>query len=365
MDFCGRPILAEIDLSALERNMGNIKAIVGEKQIIAVVKDDAYGHGAKEIVKRIDKYCDFYGVASVEEAVALKRFTKRSFFIFGGIFKGDEKYLTKRMIPTVFDFAGLEQLTSRWKHRLVNLEIDTGMGRTGFQISEVDGLIKRLKKSKKLVPYGLMTHFASSDSDRAFTERQLSLFYDVYRKFRRAGIVPKVVHVANSGGIFYETEDFINAVRPGIMIYGGYPSKALKKRITLEPVMTLKSKIIAIKEVPKGTPISYGSTFVTKKRSLIATIACGYGDGYPRSLSNKGVVYIEGKGIAKVVGRVCMDMTMLDVTDVKGVRVGDVVVLWGRGHEKVHPDNIAQLADTISYELFCRVCHRIPRLYKG
>lgn len=364
MYFKGRPILAEIDLNSLERNIKEIKNIARGKKIIAVVKDNAYGHGAKEVVKKLDSYCDFYGVASVEEAWALEKVTKRPFIVFGGVFKGDLKYLSDRTIPTIYDFNIFKFLSSAYPSLNINIEIDTGMGRTGFQIEEVDELIKMLLSSKKIKLFGLMTHFASSDSDEIFTKRQLELFYNIYKKFKNNGLEPKIVHVANSAGIFYRTNDFINAVRPGVMLYGGYPSEKLMKKINLEPVMSFKSQIISLKRVPKNTPISYGCTFITKRESLIATVACGYGDGYPRALSNKGVVYVEGKGVANVVGRVCMDMIMIDASDLPDIKIGDTVVLWGKGNEKVHPDSIAKLSETISYELFCRVCHRIRRVYK-
>ncbi|GAB4439190.1 MAG: alanine racemase [bacterium] len=364
MAFNGRPVVAEIDLNSLVANISEIKSIVPDKKIIAVVKDNAYGHGSKEVVKKIDQFCDYYGVASVDEAWCLRNCTRKSFFIFGGVFNGDLKHLSKRIIPTVYDFRMLEFLTKLGKAVNVNIEVDTGMGRTGFQSGEIDRLIKQICYLKSIKVYGLMTHFASSDADKSFTTEQIEKFYKIYEKFKNSGIEPKIVHVANSAGIFYKTKPFINAVRPGIMLYGSYPAERLKKKLALKPVMTFKSQIISIKKVPAGTPISYGCTFVTKRESLIATVACGYGDGYPRALSNRGVVYIEGKGLAPVAGRVCMDMFMIDVTGIPDVSVGDSVVLWGKGDENVHPDNIAKLADTISYELFCRVCERIKRVYK-
>lgn len=365
MSFDGRPVYAEIDLSSLEKNIRAIKSVTGTKKIIAVVKDNAYGHGALKVVARLDAYCDIFGVASFKEAFELRKITKKPFIVFGGFFKGDEKYFSENIVPTVYEWEMLEKLEERAIPTNVNIEFDTGMGRTGFQVEEADRLIKRLRLLKNVKVYGLMTHFAASESNVSFTEKQLELFYRVYGKFIENDFLPQVVHVANSGGIFYSTKEFINAVRPGIMIYGSYPSDRLRSKISLIPVMTFKSQIIALKKVKKDTPISYGGTFITKRESLIATIACGYGDGYMRALSNKGVVYIEDKGIAPVVGNVCMDMIMADVTDVKGASKGDTVILWGNGESAIHPDNIAKLANTISYELFCRVSNRIKRVYKG
>lgn len=367
MSFKGRPIFAEINLSALESNIKAIKELVRDKKIIAVVKDNAYGHGAKEVVKKIEKYTDFYGVACIEEATLLRKVTTKPFVIFGGVFRGEEVYLNKKegIIPTVYDLETLTKICRSSIECDINIEIDTGMGRTGFLEDEIDKVISILSSSKDVRLWGLMTHFSSSDSDAEFTSLQLERFYKIYHRFRKNGINPDIIHVANSAGMFYETESFINAVRPGIMLYGGYPSDNLREEINISPVMTFTSSIISLKEVPKNSSISYGRTFTTKRKSIIATIACGYGDGYPRALSNKGVVYIKDKGTAPVVGRVCMDMLMIDVTDLKNVSVGDPVVLWGEGNEAVHPDNVAKLAGTISYELFCRVSDRIRRVYKG
>lgn len=367
MNFKGRPIFAEINLSALETNIKAIKALVGDKKVIAVVKDNAYGHGAREVVKKIEPYTDFFGVACIEEAAILRKVTTKPFVIFGGMFRGEEDYLTKieGIIPTVYDMETLTKICRSNIKCNINIEVDTGMGRTGFREDEIKEVISILSSSKNIRVWGLMTHFSSSDFDIDFTLLQLKRFYKTYYIFIKNGINPDIIHVSNSAGMFYKTESFINAVRPGIMLYGGYPSDNLRGKITVSPVMTFTSSIISLKEVPRNTPISYGGTFITKRKSMIATIACGYGDGYPRSLSNKGIVYIKGKGTAPVVGRVCMDMLMIDVTDLKNVSVGDPVILWGEGNEAVHPDNVAKLAGTISYELFCRVSDRIKRIYKG
>ena len=364
MPYLGRPVYAEVDLKSLEENIKAIKDVAGSKSIIAVVKDDAYGHGAEKVVKTIEKYCDFFGVACINEALKLKKISSKPFIVFGGVFNGELKYLNEFVIPTVYDFELLHTILTSNKRCRINIEIDTGMGRTGFQLNEVELLISKLLSSKKVELFGLMTHFASSDSDAEYTMKQIAKFKKVYDKFIEARIFPKIVHVANSGGIFYKTESYINAVRPGIMLYGGYPSKHLKNKIRLSPVMSFKSQIISLKKVKKGTPISYGCTFITKRETLVATVACGYGDGYPRSLSNKGIVYIDKKGIAPVIGRVCMDMTMIDVTDISDVKKGDMVTLWGKGDENILPDKIAELAGTISYELFCRITNRTKRIYK-
>ncbi|MCX7990860.1 MAG: alanine racemase [Proteobacteria bacterium] len=354
----------EIDLSAIYNNLLEIKRLAGNRRIISVVKDDAYGHTAKEVVKKIDKVTDFFGVASVSEARQLKELTNKSFIVFGGVFDGEFKYLDRQIIPVVYDFESLERLKNFGKGVLINIEIDTGMTRTGFLPDEISRLIDFLKKAKNIKVQGVMSHFASADCNKSFTNFQYRVFKNAVKKFINSGINPEIVHIANSAGIFYKNNDLINAVRPGIMLYGGYPNRDLRKKIKLIPAMTFKTKIISVKKVSAGTYISYGGTYRTEKDSIIATLSVGYGDGYLRSLSNKGLVYVKDRGIARVCGRVCMDMLMIDVTDLKGVKKGDEVVLWGGDIEEVHPDNIAELAGTISYELFCIVTKRVKRFFK-
>ncbi len=365
MKILGRPIWAEIDLATIYNNLAEIRKVAKDKKIISVVKDDAYGHSAKKVICKIDGLSDFFGVSSVKEALDLRELTSKPFLVFGGIFDGDMKYVDGQIIPVVYDFDVLNKLKRLKDEVLINIEIETGMVRTGFNVSEADRLIKFLKEAPNIKVQGIMTHFSSADCDENFTIKQVEIFKEAVKKFLNSGIKPEIIHIANSAGIFYNFDEFINAVRPGILLYGGYPDEKFRKMIDVKPAMTFKTKIISLKKVPKDTKISYGGTFKTDRESLIATLAVGYGDGYLRALSNKGIVYIKDKGIAKVCGRVCMDMIMIDVTDIKDVTIGDEVVLWGGVREEVHPDNIAKLAGTISYELFCLVSKKVKRIYKG
>lgn len=360
-----RHSVAEIDLCALSNNLLEIKKVAGNKKIIAVVKDDAYGHGAKEVIKKINNLVSYYGVANVKEGLLLKKYTKKPFIILGGFLDDEIKYFDNKLLPVVYDLESLRKLTRFEKKFKVHLEFDTGMGRTGILFNELSELEKILQSVKNIEIDGIMTHLACAESDEEFTRKQIQKFYDIIYEMKKRNISFLNAHISNSAGMFYDVIDGVNAVRPGIMIYGSYPSEKYKKLISLKPVMTLKSQIIYIKKVEKDTPISYGCTFRTKRKSVIATISAGYGDGYPRNLSNKGYVYIEKKGIAPVVGTVCMDMIMIDITDLKNVVVGDTVVLWGQGHDEVHPDNVAKRAETISYELFCHLPERVKKVYKN
>lgn len=360
----GRPLCAIINLHRLYKNFSNIKAQAGKKRVIAVVKDDAYGHGAVRVVKKIDAQSDYFGVACIKEAALLSRHTAKPFIVFGGVFAGEARHITDRIIPVIYDFDGLQNLKNLGIKCSIEIELDTGMGRTGFQPHEIERLMSSLKSAKNIRLHGIMTHFSSSDCDRRFTEKQSALFDSIVKLFYEKGFEPELIHIANSAGLFYNAGKHINAVRPGIMLYGGYPSEGLRNKIALEPVMDFRTKVIAVKRVKKGTPVSYGRTYITERESAIATLAAGYGDGYPRILSNRGVVYVENKGTARIAGRVCMDMIMSDVTDLPEVKKGDDVVLWGEGDAEVHPDKVAALAETISYELFCGVSGRAKKIYR-
>jgi alanine racemase len=359
-----RHSLVIIDLKALEENILEIRRIAGNRKLISIIKDNAYGHGARKVIEKIDSYSSLYGVANVKEALNLKRYTDKPFLILGGFLPKEVKYFDNKLIPVVYDLESIKILTKHDKKLYIHLEFDTGMGRTGFSIEEIGSLIETIKKSKNIIVKGIMAHLACAESDEMYTNKQINRFYDIIEKLKKSGIYFEDVHISNSAGMFYKFDDIINAIRPGIMIYGSYPSKKYENLIKLKPVMTFKSHIIFIKKVDRGTPISYGCTFKTKRKSLIATVSAGYGDGYPRNLSNKGVVYVEKKGLAPVVGTVCMDMFMIDVTELSYVKKGDSVVLWGQGHSEVHPDVVAKRADTISYELFCHLPDRVKRVYK-
>jgi alanine racemase len=241
------------------------------------------------------------------------------------------------------------------------------MGRLGILPSETKVFLQNIIKLNNLEIEGILSHLADNNqgnhSGLEFTQRQAELFKRQTEEFHQMGIHPQYEHLANSAAIIEKSPDFFNLVRPGIMLYGAYPSERFKQLIDLKPVMSLKTKIVSHKKVAKGTSISYGRTFTCKKESLIATLPIGYADGYSRSLSNRGEVLIRERK-ASIVGVVCMDMVMVDVTEVPGVSLGDDVILMGsQGDEKITAEAIAKKAGTISYEILCDISPRVPRVY--
>ncbi len=246
----------------------------------------------------------------------------------------------------------------------VHVKIDTGMGRIGFPAAEIDAWLPKLKKLKSLKLDGVFSHFSTAESvEGDYTSKQLEIFSNVVTRLRSEGVAPPLVHLANSAATITLPAAYFNMVRPGIMLYGASPSPTMNEQIQLKPVLTWKTRILQLKKVPPGTSISYGQTFVTRRESLIATLPIGYADGYPRLLSNRGEALVRGKR-APIAGRVCMDLTMLDVTNIGGVQQGDEVVLLGRqvGSE-ITADAMAAWANTISYEILTSISARVPRIH--
>jgi alanine racemase len=243
----------------------------------------------------------------------------------------------------------------RNKTALVHIKIDTGMGRLGVWHRQAVSFVKKISKFKGLKIEGIYTHFPCADTDRVFTNQQIKNFNSLIQKLKQNNIQIPLCHAANSIAVIDYKDCHLNLVRPGLMLYGIYPKEELKSKIKLKPVLTFKTKIIYLKKTPAGRSISYGRTHITRKPATIATLAVGYSDGYLRNLSNKSEVLIKGKR-CKLVGRVCMDQTMVDLGNLKGVRTGDTVVLVGRqGKNRISLEELASLAGTISYELACSI----------
>lgn len=360
----------EIDLDRLRKNFGAVREKVGDKRkILVAVKADAYGHGAVEISRTLQKEgADMLGVASVDEAFELK---------YGGI---DCPIII--LSPTIFDFAPLivennfisnvsnfeyaKRLSmiaiSMNKKAKVHIEIDTGMGRTGVLWSEALNFVEKVAGLKGIEMEGIFTHFAVAEEGPAYTQEQTEKFLDILDQLDRSEIRIPLKHCANSAGILNYPDSYLNMVRPGLIIYGLLPSST-STTIDISPIMSFKSRVVHIQTVPKGNSISYGRNFITQRNSIIATISVGYGDGYSRSLSNIGEVIIRSKR-APIVGAVCMDLTMVDCTDIDTVQLGDEVTLIGRdGDEEITPDEIASLIGTISYEVTSCIGPRVPRIF--
>ena len=368
---------AEIDLDALSFNLNQIRSLVGkEKKILAVVKANAYGHGIVPIARELDSLgVDSFGVAFLEEGIQLRKAgVQKPIILLGGIFSSQiESVFAFNLTPVVYDLRlahFIEEEGKRCQKKLpVHIKIDTGMNRLGVPYDEVKEFFVNIRNFDHIEPVGLLSHFSSAhlrdSNSRKFTEDQGKRFKKAVKIVQNLNFDIPLFHMTNSAAIIEGIMPELNMVRVGIMLYGASPSSDLEDTIHLKPVMTLKTSIIQIKTLPPSSFISYGRTFCTKKRSLIATLAIGYGDGYNYRLSNRGKVLIQGK-TAPIVGSVCMDLTMADITDIPEAKAGDEVVVFGcQGEKTVSLGEVAQWADIIPYEILCGISSRVPRIYKN
>jgi len=369
----GRPTVGEVDLGALEFNYRQIKKrIPGDVKLLAVVKADAYGHGAVPISLRLEKLgVEYLGVAIPEEGVELRRGgVKTPILVLGGIFGGEVDQIFRfRLTPVIFRKDSLRILSREAERRKgkvkVHLKVDTGMGRLGVPLNLWPDFLREVTRFPRIETEGILSHFAMTDEEKDFTQNQWKAFQEAVTAAQELGIGCQYLHMANSATLTAFPAYSARLVRPGIMLYGSYPAPTFRSLIPLKPVMTLKTHIHFLKSVPLGTRISYGGMFKAKRKSLIATLPIGYADGYSHHLSNRGEVLIHGKR-APVVGKVCMDFIMVDVTHIPRVSVGDEVILMGRqGKEQITPEEIAEKIGSISYEVLCSIGKRVPRVYKN
>jgi alanine racemase len=368
----GRPTACFVDHAALRWNLRQIREKVGSGiKILSMVKANAYGHGATAAARTLaGAGGDAFGVATLEEGVELRQAGIRApILVLAGAYADQlEEFLTHSLIPVVHDLDTTKRLEKALQQRgstlNVHLKIDTGMGRLGLVAAETAEWVGEVKKLKAIRIAGVFSHFSHAESvEGDYTRQQLDIFNRVVDQLRAENIRPPLVHLANSAATIALPAAYFDMVRPGIMLYGVYPSPAMASQIVLKPVLAWKTKILQLKKVPAGTSVSYGQTFITKRESLIATLPIGYADGYPRLLSNRGEVLIGGQRAA-VAGRVCMDLTMIDVTDIRNVKQGDEVVLLGRqGDAEISADQIAAWANTISYEILTSIGARVPRIH--
>ena len=364
--------IAEINLSNLIHNLSQVRSCLAPGcRILAVVKANAYGHGIVEISRELEHAgVNMLGVAHVEEGICLRKSgINIDILIMAGISEDYASDIIKwRLTPVVFTvpFAmALSKAAIAADVILpVHIKVDTGMRRIGVAPEMALKFVENVSHIKCLQIEGLMTHFAEADlQNRDFVREQLESFNSVYRIIQEKGLTIPLRHTANSAAVIDMRDSHIDMVRPGIMLYGYSPSPFLSSRVGLRPVMTLKTKIVHLKSVPPKTGVSYARTFTTIRETLVATIAIGYADGYSRALSNVGQVIIRGRR-APVIGRVCMDMTMIDVTDIPGVQTGDeVIIIGGEGESRITADDIAGWAGTISYEVLCGIGERVERVY--
>lgn len=350
-----RPVKAVIDLNALQQNLRQAKAFASKSKVLAIIKSNGYGHGIERVAAQLSQ-ADGYGVACIDEAIVLRQ---KGFLhpivLLEGLFSEAELAVAiqHRLEFAVHSFVQLEWLKNNQIKAPLNiwLKLDTGMHRLGFQAHEIETVIAELKALPTAVNIHLMSHFASADESETFTRRQLSVFNRVAESLN----CPR--SIANSAAVQRYPESHLEWVRPGIMLYGACATSEMVPG--LKPVMTLMSQIISLKWVEPSETVGYGQTWQASNRSLIAVVAIGYGDGYPRHAPSGTPVLIQGKRMP-LVGRVSMDMVTVDVTELaEKVAIGDEVILWGKG---LPVDVIAQACGTIGYELLCGVTQRVPRI---
>ena len=374
-----RPTWAEIDLDALAANFHIVKDRVGpDVNVMAVVKANAYGHGAVECARRLAaEGTDWFGVATPEEGIELRLAgITQPILCLGGFWEGQESAcIQHQLVPVVYRLemlAALDQAAAvAGVVADVHVKIDTGMGRLGVRFDQASEFARTLKSFKNIRLDGLMTHLAAADDHACepLTNNQVQRFETAVGVFRDHGFAPEHKHLANSAGIFDQPAARGNMVRPGGVLYGLWrdvldPSH--QHELPFQPVMSLRSRISMLKWVPPGETIGYGCTFEASRRTLVATLPIGYHDGYMRGLSNRGRVIVRGS-YASVIGRISMDLTLVDVTNVPHAEVGDIVTLMGHDASQsglsISAEDIAKIAGTISYELTCGISERVPRVY--
>jgi len=391
LEFVGRPVWAELSLTALRHNLNAIRDYVNPpsekrktpRKVLSVVKGNGYGHGGPEVSKALEKFgSDWFGVASAGEGMELRKAgVRKPILVLGGFWPGEEKNLLEHnLTPAIHRCEHLALLDAaaakaRKKHVAFHLKIDTGMNRLGIAADEVDRFVSQLAKCKHLELTGTFTHLASSE---VFTDTptgretpsQLKLFFGALDRMRAGGVSHGIVHIANSAAIAARPEAWADMVRPGAVLYGYHPGfdpidlrTEYEAKLVLRPVMSLRARLITVRSIPAGAGVGYNSSWVSKRPSVVAVLAAGYADGIHRYLGNRGCVFIRGHR-APIIGIVSMDVSMLDVTDVPGVAIGDIATLYGTEGEQVYPANvIARSIGTVTSDLLTRVSRRVPRFY--
>src|ERR1700720_133295 len=391
MNLNMRPVWADVSLPALIHNFESIRSYVNPRnekrrtprQVLCIVKGNAYGHGGPPVTKALEKAgADWFGVTCTEEGIALRKAgVRKPILILTSFVPGEEKRLLEHNLTAVIhrceQLSQLESAAARRGKKKISfhLKIDSGMNRLGIVPSSVDCFGRQLAKSRPLQLSGVMTHFASSEafSDTVAgrqTREQEERSYAAVERLRALGIDPGIIHLANSAAIVTRPETWADMVRPGAILYGYHPGydpvekrAEIEARLPLKPVMSLRTRIINIRNIPEGAGVGYNETFIAKRPSRIAVLAAGYGDGIHRSLGNRGSVLVRGS-LAPIVGIISMDVTMIDVTDVPDTAIGDVVTIYGSDGRQVRPANvIARSIGTVTSDLLCAVSQRVPRLY--
>jgi len=386
-----RPVWAEVSLSALTDNFKAIRQYVNPpeekrktpRKILSIVKGNGYGHGGPAVAKALEKAgSDWFGVTCTDEGIAVRKAgVRKPILVLTSFVPGEERLLVQHDLTAVIhrcqQLPLLERAATRFGKKRVpfHLKIDTGMNRLGIASSDADCFARQYAKCKHLQLTGIFSHFASSEvfTDTAVgkqTREQEQRFYAALERLRALGIDPGIVHLANSAAIVTRPETWADMVRPGAILYGYHPGydpmekrEEAEERLPLRPVMSLRSRIISLRNVPTGAGVGYNATFVAKRPSRIGVLAAGYGDGIHRSLGNRGNVLLRGK-LAPIVGIISMDVTMIDVTDVADAGIGDVATIYGSDGAAALPANrVARSIGTVTSDLLCMASQRVPRLY--
>ena len=389
----GRPVWAEISASALTHNLRAIRGFVNPpdetrktpRKVLSIVKGNGYGHGGPQVAKILEMAgSDWFGVTCTNEGVDVRKAgVRKPILVLTSFWPGEEANLLKHDLTAVVhrceQLEPLERAAAKRSPRKpvsFHLKMDTGMNRLGIATGDVECFARQLAKCKHLRLSGVMTHFASSEAfgtspQGQQTREQEERFFAALERLRKLGVDTGIVHLANSAAIASRPESWGDMVRPGVILYGYHPGydpaeqrAEAERRLPLKPVMSLRTRIISLRRVAAGAGVGYGARFVPQRASVIAVLAAGYGDGIHRSLSNgRGCVLLRGK-LVPIVGIVSMDVTMIDVTDVEGAAIGDIVTIYGTDGEHVHPANaVARGVGTVTSDLLCAVTARVPRIY--
>jgi alanine racemase len=365
------PAWVEVNLDAMKWNIDRLRELMnGEIAILLVVKAEAYGHGAVRVA-RLAAECgvDMLGVATVDEGKELREAdVKLPILVLSPVLPEELVHaLDYNLAVTVSSYefakAASREATSSGRTCTVHIEVDTGMGRAGLTRESSAEEIQRIMRLEGLKFEGIFTHFPASDSDTDFSEEQIVSFSGLLDELHRAGASFKYIHCANSAAIINFRSSHFNMIRPGLLVYGHAPSIHLKERIDVVPVMSFKTKLVLVREMPPGASISYGRTYIAPEHITMGIIPVGYGHGMSHRLSNKGEVLFRGSRVP-IIGRVTMDMTMIDLSGFHEPRVGEEIVIFGRqGESEISADEIAQWDGTLNYEILCRISKRVARLY--
>lgn len=372
-----RPTRAVIDLDALAFNFHSVRRFVGEGiECMAVVKADAYGHGAVECSRRLEQEgASWFGAATLEEGIELREAgIAGSILVFGGVWPGQEPLMMSQgLTPAIFTLDQARRLdqaaADAGRSVQAHVKIDTGMNRVGFRCEDIPEVADRISHLKNLEITGLMTHFAAADDlgQKDFTGQQMSRFADAVQAFHERGFRPRYIDMANSPGAIVHPLSRSGMVRIGGLLYGlgGDVLPGEAEQPQLRPVMSIRSRIAQIRTIEKGESVGYGRTFVAEQDRMIATVPIGYHDGLRRALSNRGQFLVHGR-MARIAGRVSMDWTAIDVSEIPEAKVGDDVTIIGRdGPEEIRAEDIARMIGTISYEITCGIDKRVHRAYTG